>query len=120
MSDRTDLIELLEGQAVYLGTCRRDNHLGRIKLLLREEILDRNVRALAILRAIQPPTARQIEIDRLRLELGQARAILQRLRGELVLYEEQSICTPTRGHPYQRDDALTLVLRLRAILQEGK
>lgn len=90
MSDRTDLIELLEGQAVYINTCRRDNHLGRIKLLLREEIEGRNAKALAILRATKPPAARQVEMDRLRLELAQAQDKLERVREILAAYEETS------------------------------
>jgi hypothetical protein len=111
VSDRTDLIELLEGQAVYIQTCRRDNHLGRIKVLLREEILDRNAKALTILRSIRPPAARQAEIDRLRLELGQAQEKPHRIREILVAYKEQI----PRG-PYARCEGVSVLQALGRIL----
>jgi hypothetical protein len=114
MSDRTDLIALLEGQAVYIGTCRRDDRITRIKLLLREEIMDRNGKALQILRHIKPCQRcgqQQTEIDRLRLELGQAQEKLGRIRAILGHYEEI--------HPpgaINRDDSALLLNTLGRIL----
>jgi hypothetical protein len=112
MSDRTDLIALLEGQAAYIGTCRRDDRVTRIKLLLREEIMDRNIKALQILRNIKPCQQcrqKQTEIDRLRLERGQDQ--LGRIRAILAHYEE--IHPPGAVHG---DDSALLLTALGRIL----
>ncbi len=97
MSDRTDLIETLEGQAVYINAARRAVPISVCKLLLKEEILAANVKALGILRRIKPCSGcavRQIEIERLAVELGTAQAKLAEIRRVLALYEEQMLAGP--------------------------
>ena len=97
MSDRTDLIEVLEGQAVYINAAQRAVPGSVCRLLLREEILAANVRVLQILHNIRPCTgcaARQIEIDRLALELGTAQAKIAEIRRLLAAWEERVPMNP--------------------------
>ena len=118
MGARSDLIELLEGQKVYINTCRRDNHLGRLKLLLREEVLARNAQCLSILRRLRPPAPRPKcqkcqemahRAERLVAELSRARRKLDAIRQVCDYYEKQ----------YPPTDTGMLLYELDKILKEG-
>jgi len=115
MGARSDLVELLEGQAVYINACRRDNHMGRIKLLLREEVLDRNAQCLAILRRIKSPGPCQKcqetapRVERLVADLSGACRKLDAIRQTCAYYEKQ----------YPPTDTGMLLHELEEILKEG-
>ena len=100
MSERQDLIEILEGQAVYINAARRAVPISVCKLLLKEEILAANVQALDLLRrgrGCQQCSAYQAQLSQAQLRLGTIRLLIleaqkrwpdgpsERLEGESLL-----------------------------------
>jgi hypothetical protein len=116
MSEHQELIEILERQAVHIEAARRAMPIGVSRRLLKEEILEANVRALELVRRSYGRPCRSCghyreEIQKLKTRLTRA---LWRIGNLRLLLQDARERWP--DDPHHRFEGLSLLRKIEQVL----